>query len=322
MATIARRALLAAPLAVPFAARAQQDFPNRPIRLIVTFPPGGSSDIIGRLLSPRIEARLGQPLIIDNRPGAGGNIGIDAVAKAPPDGHTLGIAAAGALAVNPSLYPRMPYDVARDLAPITLVAGIPFVLAAAQSVPAATLAELRARLPSRPPLTIGHGGNGTAMHLSAELFNQMAAAGLTAVPFRGTAPALAAVLAGQTDLAILDIPSSGELIRDGRLRALAVTSPARVPSLPNVPTFAEAGLPGYESVGWFGLVAPAATPAPILARLNTAFTEALREPDIAARIETLGAVPMPSTAEAFAAYIRSETSKWAEVVRVSGARVE
>jgi tripartite-type tricarboxylate transporter receptor subunit TctC len=303
MATIARRALLAAPLAVPFAARAQQDFPNRPIRLIVTFPPGGSSDIIGRLLSPRIEARLGQPLIIDNRPGAGGNIGIDAVAKAPPDGHTLGIAAAGALAVNPSLYPRMPYDVARDLAPITLVAGIPFVLAAAQSVPAATLAELRARLPSRPPLTIGHGGNGTAMHLSAELFNQMAAAGLT-------------------DLAILDIPSSGELIRDGRLRALAVTSPARVPSLPNVPTFAEAGLPGYESVGWFGLVAPAATPAPILARLNTAFTEALREPDIAARIETLGAVPMPSTAEAFAAYIRSETSKWAEVVRVSGARVE
>ncbi|WP_426958049.1 Bug family tripartite tricarboxylate transporter substrate binding protein [Muricoccus radiodurans] len=318
------RALGAAGLAaVSGPTAAQPAFPTRPIRLVVTFPPGGSSDVIGRILAPRVEARLGQPLIIENRPGAGGNIGMDLVAKASPDGHTLGIGAAGALAVNPSLYPNMPYDVLRDLAPVTLLAGIPFVLAAANRLGVRTLADLLALARTRAePLTVAHGGNGTAMHLSAELFRQMAGVRMEPIPFRGSAPAMTAVVAGQTDLAVADLTSAAGPAQGGQVVPVAVTTAERVSSLRDTPTVAEAGLPGYESVGWFGLVAPSRTPPAILEALNAAFTATLREPEVRARLETIGTVAQPTTAAEFAAFIRSETAKWAEVVRVSGTRVE
>jgi tripartite-type tricarboxylate transporter receptor subunit TctC len=316
-----RRAVLAAAaLALAAPARAQ-DWPSQPIRIVVTFPPGGSTDIIARVLSPEIERRLGRPLVVENRAGAGGNIGMDLVAKAAPDGHTIGIGAAGALAVNPSLYPSMPFDPIRDLAAVTMVAEIPFVLVGAPRLSAATMPEVLALARSRPDfLTVAHGGNGTAMHLSAELLNLLGGVRLTPVPYRGSGPSVTAVVSGDTPLAVLDLPSSLALIRDGRLRALAVTSAARLPVLPDTPTLAEAGVAGYESVGWFGLVAPARTPEPVLRRLNEAFVAALREPAVAERIRTIGAEPRPGTPEEFAAFIRSETRKWAEVVRASGAK--
>ena len=316
-----RRPLLTGLLAAPTAVRAQPSFPSRPIRLVVTFPPGGASDVIGRILSPRIEARLGQPLVIDNRPGAGGNIGMDVVAKAPPDGHTIGIGAAGALSVNPSLYPNMPYDPQRDLAPITLLAGIPFVLAASPRLGVRSLAELLARA-RQGPLSLAHGGNGTAMHLSAELLNQLAGIRIEPVPFRGSGPAVTAVVAGQTDLAMVDLASSLGLARGGQIIPLGVTTAARLASLPEAPTLAEAGLPGYESVGWFGLLAPARTPAPVLELLNAAFNAALREPEVVQRLEAAGMVPQPGTAAEFAAFIASETIKWAAVVRAAGTTLD
>jgi tripartite-type tricarboxylate transporter receptor subunit TctC len=298
-----------------------QDYPTQPIRVVVTFPPGGSTDIVARALSGGIERRLGRPLVIENRSGAGGNIGMDVVAKAAPDGHTLGIGAAGALAVNPSLYPSMPYDPIRDLAAVGAMAEIPFVLVAGPAVAARSMGELLAAARARPEgLTVAHGGNGTAMHLSVELLNQMARLRIVAVPFRGSGPAATAVLSGSTELGMLDLPSSLALIQDGKLRALGVTSARRLPTLPEVPSFAEAGVPGYESVGWFGLVAPARTPAAIVARLNGAFNDALREPAMVERLRSLGVEPRAGSPAEFAAFIRSETVKWAEVVRVSGAR--
>lgn len=319
---IHRRALLVVTLAAPTLAGAQQPaFPARPIRLIVTFPPGGSSDVIGRILAPRIEALLGQALVIDNRPGAGGNIGMDAVAKAAPDGHTLGIGAAGALAVNPSLYPVMPYDPQRDLAAITLLAGIPFVLAASPRLGARTLPALLARA-REGSLTLAHGGNGTAMHLSAALLSQVAGVRLEPIPFRGSGPAVTALVAGQTDLAMLDLASSLALARDGQIVPIAVTTASRLASLPDTPTLAEAGLRGYVSVGWFGLVAPARTPAPILDQLNVAFTSALREPEVVQRLQAAGMVPQPGSAAEFSAFIAAETVKWAGVVRAAGTTLD
>ena len=321
MTRLARRALLAVAAATP--ALAQERFPTRPIRLVSTFPPGGSSDVIGRILAPRVEARLGQPVVIENRPGAGGNIGMDVVAKATPDGHTLGIGAAGALAVNPSLYPTMPYDVERDLAPVTLIAGIPFVLAASPRLGVRSVPELLAAARGRPqPLTVAHGGNGTAMHLSAELLKQMADLPMEPVPFRGSAPALTALLGGQTDLAVVDLTVVAGLAGAAGMVPLAVTGASRVGTLAAVPTLSEAGVAGYESVGWFGLVAPARTPAPVIATLNAAFTEALREPEVRARLESIGTVALPTTPDDFAAFIRAETRKWSEVVRRASVRVE
>ncbi len=316
-----RRALLTSALAAPGLARAQAGFPSRPIRVVVTFPPGGSSDVIGRILAPRIEARLGQPMIIDNRPGAGGNIGMDAVAKAVPDGHTLGIGAAGALAVNPSLYPAMPYDPQRDLAPITLLAGIPFVIAASPRLGVQTPGELLARARAGR-LTLAHGGNGTAMHLSAELLNQMAGVRIEPVPFRGSGPAVTALVAGQTDLAMVDLASSLGLARGGQIVPIGVTTRTRLAGLPETPPLAEAGLPGYESVGWFGLVAPARTPPGVLEQLNLAFTAALREPEVAQRLEAAGMLPQPGSAAEFATFIAAETVKWAAVVRAAGTTLD
>jgi tripartite-type tricarboxylate transporter receptor subunit TctC len=292
------------------------DYPHKPIKIVVTFPPGGSSDAIIRMLSPRLNDKLGQSLVVDNRPGAGGNIGLTAVAKAPADGYTLGVGAAGGLTANASLYPQMPFDVTKDFAPITMLASIPFVLVGHPSIPADTLQQVIALAKAQPgKLSIGHGGNGTAMHLSTALFTQMADIQLIEVPYRGSGPAAMDTLSGQIQLSITDLPAALPHIKAGKLKAFAVTSPKRLSTLPDVPTVSEAGLAGYDSTGWFGLVAPAGTAPVILKRLHAEFTAALNDEAIKTQMRSSGMEPLATSVEGFDAYIKSETLKWAKVIR-------
>jgi tripartite-type tricarboxylate transporter receptor subunit TctC len=280
-------------------------YPDQPIRIIVTFPPGGSADIVIRTLQPLVAADLQQPIVIENRSGAGGNIGI---------------AAAGVLTVNPYLNrAAMPFDPIKDLAPVTLLAQIPFVLVASQASKLASVADVIAAAKAHPDqLSIGHGGNGTAMHLTSALFAQKANVKIQLVAYRGTAPATVDVLAGHIPLAVLDIPASQQLIRDGKLKALGVSAARRVAFLPDVPPLSETGLSGFESVGWFGLVAPASTPPDVIGRLNAAFVKALNDPAVAEKIRGLGAEPAPSSAENFAQFIQSESVKWGKLIADAG----
>src|ERR1700722_11242853 len=260
-------------LLAPGMARA---YPDQPIKIVVSFPPGGSSDIVIRALQPIVAEELHQPIVIENRAGAGGNIGMAEVAQAAADGYTLGVAPAGALTVNPHLNPAaMPFDPIKDLAAITLLAEIPFVLVASQDSKFSSVADVIAAAKAKPDsLSIGHGGNGTAMHLTAALFAQRADVKLQLIAYRGTAPATVDVLAGHIPLAVLDIPASQQLIREGKLKALGVSAAKPVAFLPGVPPLSELGLSGFESVGWFGLVAPVGTPPDIIGRLNAAFVKA------------------------------------------------
>jgi tripartite-type tricarboxylate transporter receptor subunit TctC len=292
------------------------DYPSKPIKIVVTFPPGGSSDAIVRILSTRLNDKLGQALVIDNRPGAGGNIGLSVVAKAAPDGYVLGVGAAGGLTANSSLYPQMPFDVAKDFLPITMLAAIPFVLVGHPSVPADNMQQLIAYAKSQPgKVSIGHGGNGTAMHLSTALFTQMSDLKMIEVPYRGSGPAAMDTLSGQIQLSITDLAAALPHIKAGKLKAFAVTSPKRLNNLPEVPTLSESGLTGYDSTGWFGLVAPAGTPAAIIQRLNTEFTAALNDEAIKTQMRQSGMEPVATTMEGLDAYIKSETQKWAKVIR-------
>jgi tripartite-type tricarboxylate transporter receptor subunit TctC len=292
------------------------DYPSKPIKIVVTFPPGGSADAIIRILSTRLNDKLGQPLVIDNRPGAGGNIGLSVVAKAAPDGYVLGVGAAGGLTANSSLYPQMPFDVAKDFQPITMLAAIPFVLVGHPSVPADNMQQLLAYAKSQPgKVSIGHGGNGTAMHLSTALFTQMADLKMIEVPYRGSGPAAMDTLSGQIQLSITDLAAALPHIKAGKLKAFAVTSPKRLNNLPEVPTLAESGLTGYDSTGWFGLVAPTGTPAAIIQRLHTEFTAALNDEAIKTQMRQSGMEPVATSMEGLDAYIKSETQKWAKVIR-------
>jgi tripartite-type tricarboxylate transporter receptor subunit TctC len=298
-----------------------QTFPSRPIRLIVTFPPGGSTDTMARALQPSLEKSLGQPIVIENRGGAGGAIGVDAIVKSAPDGYVIGIAGLGALAVDVILNDKLPYDPFRDIAPISGLIQSPFILAAPLASSANSIGDVIALAKAdSKSLSIGHGGNGTAMHLTAQLFNHMAGLDIALVPYRGTGPVTQDVLAGHIPLGITDPPSAIAQIEARRIKALAISSRARFPALPEIPTFAESGLPGYESIGWFGFVAPARTPPEIIGKLNAAIVAALSDPAVLERIRVLGAVPMPGTPEAFARFIRSEYEKWAKVVAESGAK--
>jgi tripartite-type tricarboxylate transporter receptor subunit TctC len=301
-----------------------QAYPDQPIKIIVTFPPGGSADIVIRALQPRLTEDLHQTIVIENRSGAGGNIGIGAVAQSAPDGYTIGVAAAGVLTVNPHLNrAAMTFDPLKDLAPITLLAEIPFVLVASPQANVSSVTELIAAAKARPgELSMGHGGNGTAMHLTSALFTQKADVKIQLISYRGTAPAAVDVLAGHVPLAVLDIPASQQLIRDGKLKALGVSAAQRVTFLPDVPPLAELGLTGFESVGWFGLVAPAGTPPDIIARLNGAFQKALKDPAAAEKIRVLGAEPAPSSPEKFAEFIRSESVKWGKLIADAGIKGE
>lgn len=297
-----------------------QPYPSKPIRFIVSFPPGGSADLISRAIAPRMSEKLGQPVVVENRAGAGGMIGVDAVAKSAPDGSTIGLAAAGALTTNIHIYPSMPFHPEKDLAPISMLAMIPFFLVAHPSQPP-TLKEVIAQARSGN-LAYGHGGQGSTMHLAGELMNMMAQIKLQAVPYKGSGPVSADVLGGQVPLGVVDVPSAIANVKAGKLRALAVTSKQRISAAPEVPTFEEAGLRGYEAVGWFGAVAPAGTPKDIIARLNTEIRNALAAPDVKERALTAGAEPHATSPEEFAAYIREETKKWGEVVRAAGIKLQ
>lgn len=314
--------ILVAALALWAGLAGAQPYPSKPVRFIVSFPPGGSADLVARAIAPRMAERLGQPVLVENRPGAGGNIGVDAVAKAAPDAHTIGLAAAGALAVNASLYPSMPFNPEKDLAPITALAMIPFFIIAHPSQPA-TLAEVVAAAKAKPgALAYGHGGNGSAMHLSGELLKMMAGVNLVAVPYKGSGPVAADVLGGQVPLGVVDVPSAIANVRAGKLRALAVTTARRIQAAPEVPTVAEAGIAGYEAIGWFGAVAPAGTPEAIVQRLAAEMRAALDAPEIRSRMIAAGAEPFTSSPQEFAAFIRAEARKWAEVIRTAGVRAE
>ena len=313
-------ALLAAAL-LALAAQAQE-YPNRPIRFIVSFPPGGSSDLIARIIAPRMAEGLGQPVLVENRPGAGGNIGVDAVAKSPPDGYTIGLAAAGALSSNISLYPSMPFHPEKDLAPISMLAMIPFFLVAHPSQPPTLKQVIEAAKAKPGGIAVGYGGNGSTMHLAGELFNMMAGIKLQPVPYKGSGPVSTDVLSGQVPLGVVDVPSAIAHVRAGKMRALAVTSKRRIVAAPEVPTFEEAGVPGYEAIGWFGAVAPAGTPADIINRLNKEMTAALQVPEIRERALAAGAEPFTNTPQEFAAMIREETRKWAQVIRTADIKLQ
>ena len=299
-----------------------QDYPSKPIRYIVPFPPGGSSDLIARAIAPRMSEKLGQQVLVENRPGAGGMIGVDIVAKAPPDGYTIGLAAAGALSSNVHLYPSMPFNPEKDLAPVTMLAMIPFFLVAHPSQPE-TLKEVIAAAKARPGgLSVGYGGNGSTMHLAGELFNMMAGVKLQPVPYRGSGPVSTDVLGGQVPFGVVDVPSAIAHVRAGKMRALAVTSKRRIVAAPEVPTFEEAGVPGYEAIGWFGTVAPANTPPAVIQRLHREIVAALQDAEIRERAISAGAEPFTNTPQEFAALIREETRKWAEVIRTANIKLQ
>lgn len=298
------------------------DYPNRPIRLIAPFATGGSTDVLARTIAPELSKRLGQQVIVENRTGAGGNIGIDVVAKAAPDGYTIGMASPGPIVVNVTLLSSLPYDPIKDLAPIAMVADLPIVLIANSTVPANNVKELMALERANPgKLSFASAGTGTTMHLSGELFNVMAGTKLVHVPYRGTGAAIADLLGGQIQLGFLDLPSVAGQLKGGRIKLLAVGNNKRALSEPDLPTVAESGVAGYETSGWFGVVAPARTPAAIIARLNTEIVNVLNMPSVREYLLKQGIEPRSSTPDQFAAFIKSEIPKWAEVIRFAGVKV-
>jgi tripartite-type tricarboxylate transporter receptor subunit TctC len=301
---------------------AGDNYPSKPIHLILPFPPGGGTDILGRVIAERLTTQLGQPVVIENRGGAGGNVGAEAAAHSAPDGYTL-VLVAPSLAISPSLYSKLNYDPVKDFAPITLVGTVPNVMVTNMSVPAKTLAEFIALAKSRPEgMNFGSGGNGTSNHLAGELFNLEAGVKLVHVPYKGVNLAMNDVMAGQVQLVVIGIPAALPFIKAGRLRALAVVAPKRLAAIPEVPTAAEAGLPNYEVTTWYGVLAPAGTPKPIIARLNAEIVRVMHAPDLQERFAATGTEPRTSTPEEFADFIRQEMAKWGKVVRAAGLKAE
>ncbi len=300
-----------------------QAYPTKPIRLVVPFPAGGTTDILARAAAQKLTEAWGQTVIVDNRPGAGGNIGSELVAKAAPDGYTLEMGTVGTHAINASLYAKMPYDHVKDFVPVILVAGVPNVLVVHPSVPVHSVAELIAYAKANPgKLNFASSGSGTSIHLSGELFKVMAGVQMAHVPYKGSAPAVQDLLGGQVQLMFDNLPSSLPHIKAGKLRALAVTSATRASALPDVPTVAEAGLPGFEASSWFGVLAPAGTPPAIVAKLNAEIAKWLATPEAQEKLSAQGANIASGTPEDFAKHIAGETTKWAKVVKESGAKVD
>jgi tripartite-type tricarboxylate transporter receptor subunit TctC len=315
-------ALLAAIPAAALAADAA-NFPDRPAKLVIPFPPGGPLDTIGRAIAQKLGEAWGQSVVVENKPGAGGNIGADYVAKSAPDGYTVVMGALSTHAVNPSLYPSMPYDAIKDFAPITLVAITPNVLVVNPQLPVHSVQELIAYAKAHPgKLAFGSGSNGSAGHLAGELFKVDAGVEMVHVPYRGAAPAMQALLAGDTQLMFDNLASAMPQVKAGKLRALAVTTAQRSPLVPELPTMAESGLPGFDISTWFGLLAPAGTPPAIVAKWNAAVTKILAAPDLRERLAKQGAQAAPDTPEAFAKFIAAELPKYARIVKASGAKVD
>jgi tripartite-type tricarboxylate transporter receptor subunit TctC len=330
--TTTRRQLLLATGALALAAPAvrAQAWPAKPVRIVVPFAAGGTTDILARALAPELQRAFGQPFVIDNKPGAGGNNGAAEVAKAAPDGYTFLMGTVGTHAINPSLYPKMPYDHVKDFAPVTLVAGVPNVLvlnpASAQKYGIGSVSDLiRAAKANPGKLNVASSGNGTSIHLAAELFKTMTGTYMVHIPYRGSGPALIDLMGGQMDLMFDNLPSSMPHIRSGKLKALAVTSAVRSAALPELPTIEQAGGPalkGYEASSWFGLLAPAGTPAEIVQRVQAETAKALASPAIKERLAAQGAIPSGNTPAEFARMIEAETKKWSAVVKASGAKVD
>ena len=299
-----------------------QSYPNKPIKFVVGFAPGGATDVIGRLMAKKIGDALGQPIIIENRAGGSSNIGAEVVARAVPDGYTFYVCAITS-AINVSLFPKLAFDFARDFEPVALFANVPNILVVHPSVPAKTVKELIDYARAQPgKLSYASSGAGTSIHLSGELFKMLAKVDMVHIPYKGSAPAMTDMIGGQVQVMFDNMPSALPHVKAGKLRALAVTSAQRSPSAPEVPTMGEAGVAGFDVQSWFGLVAPKGTPKDIIARLNAESVKALATADIKERFMELGAVPGPMSPEAFGDYIRSEIIRWGEVVKVSGAKVE
>ncbi len=304
-------------------AQSAGDFPSRPIRMIVSFPPGGSTDLIARVMAPIMSKNLGQQVVVENRGGAGGNIGMEAVARSAPDGYVIGFSGAGALGINGVLYRNLTFDPIKDLAPISLVAQSAFVLVGPANSPYKNIQDLIADAKKSPgKLSMGHGGQGTVMHLASELFNELAGVKTVMVPYKGTGPATVDALSGQIPLAMSDTPSSLAHIKEGRLKAFAVTTPQRAQALPNVPTLAEAGVTGYDAIGWFGIAAPAGTPPAIIKRLNVAVRAALTDPEVAARVTAAGAEARPTSPEELHDLIATDTKKWGTIIKRLGLQLD
>lgn len=300
-----------------------QNYPTRPVRLIIPWPAGGAADIMGRTVALKLTERLGQPVVVDNRPGVGGNIGMALAARAAPDGYTLATGSAGNLAINPTLYSKLPYDAIKDFAPISMGAWFANILVVHPSVPAKSVKELIALAKSkRDQINYASAGVGTPNHLAAELFKHMTGTEIVHVPYKGGPPAVADVVGGHVPLMFSPLPTALAPMRSGRLRALGVTSANRVPALPEVPTIAESGLPGFEAIAWNGFVAPAGTPKGIITKLNAEIITILTMPDVKERLSADGSVAMGSTIEEFTAFIRAELVKWGKVIKASGARAD
>lgn len=305
------------------AAADNPSFPSKPLRFVVPFPAGGPLDLAARVIAQEMTRNWKQPVIIDNRPGAGGNIGADAVAKAPADGYTIVMGAVSTHAINVSLYSRLPYDPVTDFAPVTLVTTVPNVLVVHPSLPAASVREFIALARSRPAhLHFASGSTGSAGHLAGELFNTMAGTRMTHVPYKGAAPAVTDLLGGHVELMFDNLASALPNVESKRLRALAVTTRQRAPQLPALPTLDESGLRGFDIGTWFGVLAPAGTPREVVAALHAEIVRALQAPAVRERFAALGAVASGGTPEAFAALIRSEIAKYEKIARASGARAD
>jgi tripartite-type tricarboxylate transporter receptor subunit TctC len=319
------RCLLSALLTVPClhaAPVAAQAFPAKPVRVIVPFAPGGATDVVFRLLAPRLSENLGQQALIENRAGGGSTIGMDAVARSAPDGYTIGVANLS-FAVNPSLMAKLPYDTERDFAPVSLVTIVPLAISVHPSVPARSVKELIALAKAKPgSLQYASSGNGSATHMATELFKVLTGTDIVHVPYNGGGPAVIAVVGGQVPIYTGSIPSQLQHIKSGKLVVLAVTSSTPDPSLPGIPTVAEAGVPGYEAVEWQGIVVPTGTPDPVIERLNRAIVESVKAPDFNERLAGVGAHAVGSTPAEFANYLKKELATWSRVIKATGIKIE
>lgn len=300
-----------------------QAYPSKPIRWIAPFPPGGGTDVISRTLAQKLTEAWGQQVIVENRPGSGGTIGLAAAVKSPADGYNIVLGQLANVAIAPGLYAKLPYDPVKDLAPVTLVLSAPLILVAHPSLPARNTKELLALARAKPDaITFGSPGNGTTGHLAAELIKSATGVKMTHVPYKGASPAITALLGGEIAIYVSSIPPALPMIKAGRLKALGVTSAKRTATLPDVPTISESGLPGYEVTNWYGVMLPAGVAKDLVSRLNTEIARILRLPEVQQRFQGEGGDVAPNTPEQFAAFIKSEIAKWDKAIKASGAKVD
>jgi len=308
-------------LAAP--AAAQGAYPSRNIKMIVPYPPGGTTDLLGRLIADQLKTGLNAVVVVENKPGAGTTLGAEQVARSEPDGYTLLMATSTTLAINKTLYKKLPYDPVKDFAPIALVAGVPFALIINPALPSKNLAEFIAYAKANPGLAYGYAGNGSPQHLGAEMLKSAANIDIRHVPYRGSIPAMLDVIAGHIPFMVVDLQPALQQIKEGKVRVLGVTTPKRVAAAPDIPTIAEGGLPGYELVAWQGVVAPAGTPRPVVDALAAQIAKLLSDPATSERFTAIAIEPLPgSTPDGFAAYIKTEIDRWADIVKKSGAEAE